>query len=218
VSGSGLVGFGGSRSFPVAGASFVGEVVSAVVGRGLGVGVGCAAGADEAVLRSAVSAGAALSVFAVGGSSGAGFWRCSAVSAVRAAASAGASVSWWAGGGSSVPLRRRLRARSAALLSAVVASGSRGFVAFVGGAWAVSPGSWSSVRAAVLSGVPVVVFPFSVVGCGLVWGAGAFRSGSFPGGGLPSLARWCGPGSWVPAGSASLWGRGFRWVRGPSCR
>jgi hypothetical protein len=152
----------------VAGISFVGEVVSAVVGRGLGFGVGCASGADEAALRSAVSAGAALSVFAVGGPSGSGFWRCSAVSAVRAAAASGASVSWWAGGGSSVPLRRRLKARSAALLSSVVAAGSRGFVAFVGGAWAVSPGSWSCVRAAVLSGVPVVVFPFAVLGGGLV--------------------------------------------------
>jgi hypothetical protein len=202
----------------VAGASFVGEVVGAVVGRGLGVGVGCAAGVDEAVLRSAVSAGAALSVFAVGGSSGAGFWRCSAVSAVRAAAASGASVVWWAGGEAAVPLRRRLWARSAALLSAAVAAGSRGFVGFVGGAWAVSPGSWSSLRAAVLSGVPLVVFPFAVVGAGLVWGAGAFRSGSFPSGGLPSLARWCGPGSWVPVGSGSLWARGFRWVPGPSCR
>jgi hypothetical protein len=218
VCASGLVGFGGSRSFPVAGASFVGEVVSAVVGRGLGVGVGCASGVDEAVLRSGLSAGAALSVFAVGGPSGSGFWRCSAVSAVRAAASSGASVVWWAGGEAAVPLRRRLRARSAALLSAVVAAGSRGFVGFVGGAWSVSPGSWSSLRAAVLSGVPVVVFPFAVVGGGLVWGAGAFRSGAFPGGGLPCLSRWCGPGSWVAAGSASLWGRGFRWVPGPSCR
>ena len=50
----------------------------------------------------------------------------------RCALAAGASVSWWAGGGPSVPLAVRLASRSAALVSAVAASGAgRGFVGFV---------------------------------------------------------------------------------------
>ena len=31
---------------------------------------------------------------------------------------------------------------------------------------------------------------------------------------LPSLARWCGPGSLVRAGSGPVWGLGWRWVSG----
>ena len=77
------------------------------------------------------------------------------------------------------------------------------------GGWSSSPGSWLTVRAAVLAGVPVVVFPFVPVSpSGVRWGFSSaprgFRS-------LPSLSRWCGPGRWVRAGSGPVWGLGWCW-------
>lgn len=122
------------------------------------------------------------------------------------------SVLWWAGGkGGDSSLVSRLRGRSRRLVREVAASGRRrGLVAFVSGGWSSSPGSWATVREAVQAGVPVVVFPFVPVsgGSGVRWGFSAaprgFRS-------LPSLARWCGPGRWVVAGSGPVWSRGFRW-------
>jgi len=233
VSGRSLVGFCGSRAFVSGGHPFVASVVGEVVRACRGVAVGCACGVDAAVLRSRLalpfpssSSGSQLVVFAVGGPVRGraglfGFWRSSAVSLVQAASRlavspghgcwAPVSVCWWAGG--SGPLVSRLRARSLALVRSVAASGPRaGLVAFVGGGWAASPGSWVTLRAAVLAGLPVVVFPFLPVSpSGVRWGFSSaprgFRS-------LPSLARWCGPGRWVRAGSGPVWGLGWRWVPG----
>lgn len=203
-----LVGFCGSRSLPVGAAALVSRVVRSVLRAGRPVAVGCAAGADRAVLSSALSALPSpasspwLRVFAAFGPGGAGSaGLASAVGAVASAASASRSpghglaspvqVSWWAGGGAGVPLRARLVSRSLALVSAVSASGpGSGLVAFVSSPAVAGSGSWSAVLAAVGAGVPVVVFP-----CG-------FSPSS-----LPSL----GPGSWSPAGSG-VWSGGWRWV------
>lgn len=125
------------------------------------------------------------------------------------ALAAGASVSWWAGGGPAVPLAGRLASRSAALVSAVAASGAgRGFVGFVsspcpaGLGPSASPsacffgsgsGSWGSLALAVGLGLPVVVFP-----------VGALASADA----LP--ASW---GSWsslAPPASGPTWAGGFR--------
>ena len=192
-----VVVFAGSRFLPSSVRSLVSRVVLAVLSAGFSVWVGCASGGDAFVLSSFLALGAAgsrLSVFAVGGSSGAGFWRCSAFSLVRRAAAAGARVVWWAGGGRSVPLRSRLwrRSRRCVFSGGSVASrgGRAGFVAFVSGGRSVSPGSWGSARLALSSGLSVVVFPVSCsVSC------------------FPSL----GSGSWVVAGSG-VWASGFRWV------
>jgi hypothetical protein len=214
-----VVGFCGSRSLPASAFPFVARVVASVVSRGFRVAVGCAVGADQAVLSARValpfvpsSSGPALSVFAVGGPSGAGFWRGSALAAVRAAAALAVSpghglfspvsVSWWAGGPASVPLRARLLARSLALVSSLAASFRPGLVAFVCGGPSVSPGSWRSVVAAVRSGVPVVVFPVSSSSGAVGLWAGCSS--------LPAL-RGCGVGRWVPAASSGLWAAAFRW-------
>ena len=110
--------FGGSRSLSPSFFSFVAGVVGLALRRGFCVSVGCAAGADAAVVRAVMRfAGAAsrLSVAAVGSSCGAGFWRGSApLSLLRSAASRGAAVVWSAGGSLSLPLRARLLRRSLA--------------------------------------------------------------------------------------------------------
>jgi hypothetical protein len=229
VSGLSFVGFGGSRSLPSCAGPFVSRVVASVVERGLGVAVGCASGADAVVLGSRLSlpfplstSGPSLVVFAAFGPGGEGAWRASAVSLVQRAAGltvspghgcfAPVSVRWWAGGsGSLVP---RLKARSAALVRFLASGFRSGLVVFVAGGWDRSPGSWGTVRDAVRSGVPVVVFPFRGVPAGgmvssVLWGEAAFGRGFLS---LPSLVRWCGPGRWVPAGRRSLWRFGFRWV------
>lgn len=220
-----VVSFGGSRSLPAGAVGFVGRVVRSVLAsRPVGVSVGCACGADAAVVSAVVAAGAAsrLSVFAVFGPGGAGSWGGSAVSSVLAARAAGASVSFWAGGvppvsvsgaASGVGLRSRLAARSLACLSFAASGGpGGGAVFFVVGGWRASPGSWASVREALWLGLPVVVFPLREVSGGdVALGSSAFGPG-FPG--LPSLARWV-PGRWVRAARGSgLWSLGFRWVPG----
>ncbi len=188
-----LVGFFGSRSLPSS--PLVSRVVASVLASGRGVAVGCASGGDALALSAALAAGSSPLVFAVGGPSGAGFWRGSALGLVRRAAAAGCPVRWWAGGAASLSLRRRLRARSVAFVAAVSASGpGAGLVGFVRGGWSASPGSWGSVGSALAAGLPVVVFP---VGC--------------PVSAFPCSFRGVGRVRWLPAGSG-VWAAGFRAV------
>lgn len=124
----------------------------ALVSSGHVLHVGCASGGDLAALSGALALGHSslfshLRVFAVGGPSGAGFWRSSAVQAVQVAARAGFPVSWWAGGSSSVPLVARLMSRSLAALSGCAAA------VFFG----PGPGSLKVARAALKAGIPVLV-------------------------------------------------------------
>ena len=202
-----LVGFFGSRRLPSGASGLVRQVVASVVQSGRGAAVGCASGGDAAALSALVSGGVVrvpfLRVFAVGGPSGQGFWRGSALSLVQQVASLRvpwggqrrAVVSWWAGGSASVPLRVRLRQRSRAFVQAVAASGpGAGLVGFVVGGWQVSPGSWGSVQFALSLGLPVVLFP---VGCSVSC--------------FPRSFRGVGQVRWVPAGSG-VWARGFRAV------
>ena len=161
--------FGGSRSLSPASAPLV-SVVSAVLASGATVSVGCSAGADQLVIRAVLSAGCAsrLVVRAAFAASGAGAWRCSAVSAVRAAAAAGASVSWLAGGALSVPLVARLMSRSIAGLS-----GASACVFFQPG-----PGSLAVAGVAAARGLPVFAFslaaPAAPRGCAGSWSRSSF--------------------------------------------
>ena len=193
-----VVALCGSRSLAQFVGSAIPRVVGSLVSSGRSLSVGCAAGADAAVVSAAVMAGAADSVrvHAVGGSCGAGFaGHASELSGVQAARAAGASVVWWSGGPASVPLRSRLVARSLACVSSAAAT-----VAFVSGppprAWSGSglwrscgSGTWSAVAASAIRGSSVVVF---------APGAAA----------LPSLPV---GGSWVPAGSG-VWSGGWKFV------
>ena len=209
----------GSRSLPEASAPLVGRVVSALLGSGSLLAVGCAVGADAAAISSALAAGAArrLQVWCAFGPvsppwraarySAPGACSASAVSAVASALLAGAAVRWWAGGPPSVPLRGRLVARSLACVRAAAGGGpGSGLVAFVAqlpprpfapGAWpSCGSGSWGSAGAAARLGLPVLVVPV-----GTLAGVSASSLPALPGG-----------GAWVPA-SAGVVSGGFRWVR-----
>lgn len=215
----GVVGFCGPRVAPVAAGPLVGALVASVLRGGRSVAAGCAAGVDALAVAAAVGAGAgsALFVFAAFGPSGLGALPgSSALAAVSASVGAGARVAWWAGGGpgpvgSGVgvpPAVRRLSARSLAFVRFCAAGGpGSGLVgvvagppprAFGPGAWpACGSGSWGSLGAAALLGLPVVVFPVGWVGFA----------------GVPSLPALPGPGgAWAPVGGASVWSSGFRWV------
>lgn len=177
----------GSRSLPPAGVAVCASVGAAVARSGFGACVGCAPGADCSFVSAFLSVpGAAgrLSVFAVGGPSGAGF-AVPAVSlpVVSAAAAAGASVSWWAGG-SSGPLAARLAARS----SACCAASSSVAFAVVGSP--ASRGSFRSLRLAAARRLSCFVVPVG-----------------FPVSRLPRLAA---VGCWVPA--SFLGAACFRWA------
>ena len=184
-----LVVFAGSRGLGSSSLSLVSPVVRTVLRAGFGVSVGCSRGADALVLSAFFAVGglpSALSVFAVGGSSGRGSWRGSTLGLVRRAASAGARVFWCSGGPLSFSLPRRLRSRSCACVRS--AGGRCAFVAFVSGGFSASRGSWAAARVALHAGLPVVVFP---VGCSVSR--------------VPAFDR-----SWVSAGSG-VWSRFHRW-------
>lgn len=194
-----VVALCGSRSLLSVGQAVVPSVVRALVSANRPISVGCASGADAAVLSAAVAAGAASSVqvFAVGGQCGSGFaGTASALSGVQRAQVSGASVNWWSGGSASVPLRARLVSRSLACLGS-----ASSLVAFVNSppsrAWSGSgvwrscgSGTWSTVAAAAGRGLPVVVFPVGA---------------SFQ---LPHLP---GPGTWAVAGNG-IWSNAFRFI------
>lgn len=214
-----LVMLCGSRSLPGASAPLVGRVVSALLGAGAALSVGCAVGADAAAISAVLAAGAAprLGVWCAFGPvsppwpaaryRAPGACSASAVSAVGSALLAGASVRWWAGGPVTVPLRARLARRSLACVRAASAGGpGSGLVAFVAGlpsrpfaagAWpSCGSGSWASVAAAALRGLAVVVVPV----------------GGLAGVSVASLPALPGGGAWVPV-SAGVVSVGFRWVR-----
>ena len=187
--GCAVVGFAGSRALPLSASGLVSSVVSAVVGSGSPVAVGCCVGADALVLRSALAVGASVSLFAVGSSSGAGFWSGSCAG-LLSLASRCASVVWLAGGPLSVPLFARLARRSSALLASVASAGGS-LVVFVSSPPSARSGSWRLVWSALFSRVPVVVFPVS--GCPLPSACGLFPvrwspSPVFSGGFVPSVS------------------------------
>jgi hypothetical protein len=166
-----VVGFCGSRALPSAAQPLVSAAVGAALNSGAPVSTGCATGADQFVLSALLSFGCSLrrvAVFCAFGSNGAGSAASSAVGEVFAVARRGASIHWWAGGGPRVPLRGRLAARSLAHVRFLASSGGClvGFVSslparpFGSGPFpACGSGSWSSLAAAVLAGVPVFVVP-----------------------------------------------------------
>jgi hypothetical protein len=209
----------GSRILPSSAVPLVGSAVSALLSAGSVLAVGCSAGADAAAVSSVVAAGAAprLQVWAAFGPvsppwraarySAPGACSSSSVPVVASALLAGAAVRWWAGGPASVPLRARLVRRSLACVQSAASGGpGSGVVAFVSqlpprafgpGAWpSCGSGSWGSVGAASLLGLPVLLVPV----------------GALAGVSLSSLPALPGGGSWSPVSAGVLAG-GFRWSR-----
>lgn len=186
-----LVGFTGSRKWRDR--ERIKRVVATVLRPGRHVAVGCALGADQAVIRAVLEAGQArrLTIYAAFGPKGQGSWTKSAASTVRRAFDAGAHVRWWAGASrwispyakARLPLTRRLVSRSLALVQAVAASAPNGqgagLIAFAGappprpfgsGPWpSCGSGIWATVAAAARRGIPVVMF------------ASGFSEGRLPG-------------------------------------
>lgn len=189
-----FVAFAGSRSLPASGLALAARCSASVARSGRGVVVGCAAGADSAVLGSLASVPCVLSVCAVGSALGLGFWSGSApLPLLRAAAGRlGACVSWLAGGPLSLGLRARLARRTGCVVASVPVCPGSGLVAFFGSA--SSAGSALACRLAAARGLPVL----------------AFACGSFA---LPLLSP---GGSWVPSGASGLWAGSFRWASSSS--
>ena len=107
--------------------------------------VGCATGADQAVILCCPPR--SLRVFAAFSASGTGAFSGSAVKVVRTHSSLGGSVRWLAGGPLSVPLAARLITRSMAALAGCSAA-----VFFQPGV-----GSLKVARRALVAGIPVLV-------------------------------------------------------------
>ena len=181
----------GSRSVSASARRLIGEVVSGLLDEGRVLIAGCATGADEAVISTALSAGCVsqVRVFAAFGPGGAGACRWSSVSMVSRFAAAGGQVAWWAGGGASVPLSVRLPLRTCVAVEA-----SSCLVAFFN--VPDSRGSRLACRSAVRGGLPVAAFPLD-----------------FPATRLPTL----GNGDWQPTDRAGLWADAWRWVSAQDC-
>ena len=172
----------GSRQLPAGRAALVARVAGALVRSGSSLVVGCATGADEAVLSSVPPA--LVRCLAAFGPGGAGACPVSAVAQVAAHAASGGQVQWWAGGPASVPLPARLARRT----RAVVGAASSGLVVFASSP--SSRGSMLAARLAVARGLPVVVFPLG-----------------FTGSQLPAL----GAGQWVPCRQGGVWAAAWQW-------
>ena len=145
------VAVGGSRVLSAEGAALAVSVGRLLALRGRALRVGCALGADSAVLAGFLSEGGSFGrVFAVSG-------PVELPRVARAVAASGFPVAWWAGGGASVPVSLRLAVRSRVCVSSASAA------LFVLGS-PVSRGSLGAARFAVSVGVPVWVSPvgFSV--------------------------------------------------------
>lgn len=141
---SAVVGFGGGRVLPPARLAALGRLAVCVARAGALVRVGCASGADWAVVRAlGAVAPARLVVFCAwpAGSSSAGARRA------RWAAARGARVVWCAGGPAP--------SVAAALARRSLALSRSGLSAFVAAPAPVSRGTWLAVRAARAAGVPV---------------------------------------------------------------
>lgn len=108
--------FGGSRTLKSVYQDLITDVVIRCLAYDVGIHVGCATGADAAVIRAMLPFAMHLSVFAQFSESGEGAFSGSDVDAVAAAASKGAQVSYLAGGPLSLPLKARLIRRSIAAL------------------------------------------------------------------------------------------------------
>ena len=147
--------FGGSRVLGAAWLPLVQRVVSRVAASGVCASAGCAPGADRAVLRAWVRAGAGarLSVFCSGGPA----WASTAPVG---------RVFQWAGGGPAVPLRARLARRTALAVASVVAPGAAVF--FLSSP--TSPGSLAAAARAARRGLSVFAFCcWPAVVAGLSW-------------------------------------------------
>lgn len=145
--------FGGSRSLSDSYFPLVSDVVSTPMQLGCYVNVGCAIGADEAVIEAALGCDPArLSVFAQFSASGEGSFSGSAYIPVIAAKKEGAQVSFLSGGPLRIPLKTRLMLRSKAALA-----GCAGSVFFLSKSF--SPGSLKVAAEAVKKNQIVYAFP-----------------------------------------------------------
>lgn len=162
------VGVIGSRSLPARFAPLVSSVVSLFLSRGFGVASGGAAGADQFALSALLRSGSASRGVVYSAWSSASGFPASARPDIKRFIAAGGQVVWGpASAGAARP------AAVSALLgrNRLLVSASSVIVAFLHGP---SRGSLYTVRQAVSSGVPVVVF---------ICGGGAFLP--------PDLARRC---------------------------
>lgn len=220
-----LVGFTGPRFGPAAAARpLVAALVRSSLAAGRCVAAGCALGVDAAVVAAAMRAGAArrLSVFSAFGPSGLGRLPGSSapLASLAAVVRAGGAVVWWAGGGPAsgiVPAPPgRLVGRSLALvraLAAIPGSTLVGVVAapppqpFAPGGWpSCGSGTWGTLAAAAVRGLPVVVVPV---------GWASFTAAALPA--LPGPPPWETGGAWAPAASSGLWSCAWRWQPAPDC-
>jgi hypothetical protein len=160
-------GFSGARSLGAGHLAIVQDIARQAASVG-SVYTGCAAGADAAAVA---GAGGAAHVFAVGTWYGSGFPRRGTPPAIAWQQGLGAvpasRITWLAGGPLTVPLVARLARRSLAMVRAVaLAAGA--LVAFPASpcpprAFGPGPfpscgsGTWATVGAAALLGVPVYV-------------------------------------------------------------
>lgn len=157
-----VFGFTGARYLNAQSLAVVKNMATAATQSGI-VYTGCAVGADAAAIA---GAGKLARVFAVGAPTGAGF-PVGLHPALATAAWQGNHITWLAGGPLHVPLVARLARRSLAMVRALALAGGA-LVAFPATgapprAFGPGPfpscgsGTWSTVAAAALLGVPVFV-------------------------------------------------------------
>jgi len=178
-----VLGFSGARSLS-AGQLAIAQDIARQAAHVGSVYTGCALGADAAAVAGALPVGGLLHIFAVGTRTGAGFPRGFVPHHLGGIETTGGVILHWSAGGPlTVPLVARLARRSLAMVRAVAAAGGS-LVAFPASprpprAFRPGPfpscgsGTWATVGAAALLGVPVFVVysarPSAVLPVAGVW-------------------------------------------------
>jgi hypothetical protein len=179
----------GSATLPLDYGPLLDQVISILAGNGTGVAVTCAAGASMQALVRASGLGSLEAVFAVGESSGAGFWAGSGPFCTLQAFGR-ERIRWLAGGPLTQPLPLRLNERTRACLR--FGSASAPDAHLLGFADRPDcPDTFGIAQLAASIGMGVIVFP-----CG------------FPAEKLPELSP---GGSWVAANPV-FWSEARRWL------
>lgn len=162
------LGISGARTLQPETSAIVQDMAARAARGGAFIVTGCAAGADAAAVAGTLAAGGVLLMYAVGTRTGAGFPRGFVPHHLKGIETQiGVVLRWSAGGPLTLPLRARLALRSLAVVQYLKDHGGT-LAAFPATPQPPRPfgsgpfpscgsGTWSTVAAAVLKGVPVFV-------------------------------------------------------------
>lgn len=148
------IAMGGSRIITKQEKQQIHEVVKVLLEKNMQICVGCAIGADQAIIESVMSMGMekSLKIFAAFGIDGKGGWEGSAINTVIKAFGKGASVEWYDEKQLNISLKARLAIRTKNYIS----EANKGMIVFLSSE--KSKGSIGAIKIALRKELKTIVF------------------------------------------------------------